>query len=57
MGLNVKSLLSAISKKYGVVIDVPLILESFISGFKNPVCLFTVGSGWKNFGKYKTGTL
>ena len=43
-----------IAKKYGVFRKLLELLE-FIVGIKNPDCLFTVGSGWKNFGKYNIG--
>ena len=32
------------------------VLELWIDGIKKPDLLFTVGSGWKNLGKYITGT-
>ena len=39
-----------------MVILKPDVEESENEGDKKPDCLFTVGSGWKNFGKYITGT-
>ena len=35
----------------------PKFFDSLNDGIKKPDFLSTVGSGWKNFGKYKTGTL
>jgi hypothetical protein len=35
--------------------DIPRLFESLKLGIKKPDCLLTVGSGWKNLGKYKTG--
>ena len=51
LGLNVKSSLSEIAKKYGIDKCAPVLVLSAYVGIKKPDCLFTVGSGWKNFGK------
>ena len=57
LGLKVKSSLSEIAKKYGIFMDVPKFFELPNYGGKKPDFLFTVGSGWKNLGKYSTGIL
>ena len=55
LGVNVKSLFSDITLKYGICKAVPKVLVSENLGIKKPDCLLTVGSGWKNLGKYTTG--
>ena len=35
--------------------ELPELVEVAKDGIKKPDCLLTVGSGWKNLGKYNTG--
>ena len=55
LGLKVISLFGASTLKYGICNEDPSTFDSFKIGFNKPDCLSTVGSGWKNLGKYTTG--